>query len=112
MATPESVQLHLIDSAVAKRVLQRRTILQYTIDSVQTQSTHTIYFDTPNRDVYQTHRTISLSMTAKEPQQLAWHEIHNHQTPQLIDTYTLTERRWPDAIHTWLTTHNILSHHL
>jgi len=112
MATPQSIQLHLIDSAVAKRVLQRRTILDYTIDSVQTQSTHTIYFDTPHRNVYQLHRTISLSMPAKEPQQLAWHDISNHQAPQLLDTFTLTERHWPDALQTWLSTHDIPTHQL
>jgi CHAD domain-containing protein len=112
MATPQSVQLHLIDSAVAKRVLQRRTVLDYTIDSVQTQSTHTIYFDTPNRDVYRAHRAISLSMTAKEPQQLAWYDTSNQQAPKLLDTYTLTERHWPDALDTWLATHTILTHHL
>lgn len=112
MATPNSVQLHLIDSAVAKRVLQRRTVLQYTIDPVQTQSTHTIYFDTPNRDVYRAHRTIALTMTAKEPQQLSWYDITDNQHPQHIDTFTLDDRQWPAELCTWLTTQAIPIHHL
>lgn len=112
MATLTSVQLNLIDSAVAKRVLQRRTVLEYAIDSTYTQSSHTIYFDTTNRDMYSAHRTVSLIMTAKEPQQLHWHHIANRQVPHLIDTFILHHRYWPSPLNTWLTAQNIQLHHL
>jgi CHAD domain-containing protein len=112
MAPSTSVQLHLIDSAVAKRVLQRRTLLQYSVDSVQSTSTHTIYFDTHDRAVYRAQRSITLIMQAKEAQQLYWHDITDMQSPQLIESHTLHERQWPDTIHTWLATHNIPIHQL
>ncbi|MFZ9857451.1 MAG: CHAD domain-containing protein [Roseiflexaceae bacterium] len=111
MATQPNIQLHLIDSAVAKRVLQRRTLLEYTIDAAHTQSVHTIYFDTPHRDVYHAQRSISLNLLTKEPQQLTWHNVTSH-TPQHIDTYILNDRTWPHAVLAWLSTNNIQAHHL
>jgi len=112
MATPSIVQLHIIDSAVAKRVFQRRSLLHYVVDSTQTQSTHTMYFDTPSRAVYQAHRTISLTMTAKESPQLCWHDISDKHIPHPIETHSLTEREWPNTLREWLSTNNIPIHQL
>lgn len=112
MATTDIIQLQVIDSAVAKRVLQRRTILAYAVESLQSTSTHVIYFDTPAQHLRNAQRTLSLTISQKSTQQLHWHIIKDDAIPQCIESYDIAERQWPSAITQWLHTHQVPLHHL
>lgn len=111
MAITDTIQLHVIDSAVAKRVLQRRTLLSYTIEPGALTTQHVIYFDTPTHDIFQTQHTLSL-VISKGNQYLEWHTFKDDNEPHHIESYRIEQRQWPSAVRNWLYTHQIPVHHL
>ena len=112
MPSTETVQLHIIDSAITKRVFQRRSWLHYNVQPHPAHTEHIIYFDTPQRDIYQHNHTLSLIISHKGVQQLCWHVLTQQQAPQLLTTYAIHERAWPSTILEWLATHDIPAHHV
>lgn len=111
MATVHDIQLHIIDSAVAKRLLQRRSLHTYTLDVMPTYTEHTMYFDTAQRSVAATNHALALIIGNKGAQRLLLHAVADNQIT-VIGAYHLLERTWPQAVHDMLDMHRIPAHQL
>lgn len=112
MATSDTIQLQVIDSAVAKRVLQRRTVRSYAVEAGNTSSSHIMYVDTPQRDLLHAGHALALVMPNKGSQQLNWYAVKDDAVPQCIESYEIHDRQWPAAVLQWLRNRQIPVHHL